>query len=89
MLKKKITPDRTQRCFHEVKESDTGIGYYWDGWCEGDKDGERQADNAPLVLKPEHFIGSQIVEIVPTCPFCGDVVEMSEDGEYYCDCDDS
>jgi hypothetical protein len=82
---KQVIPEKVQRCFFEVKESDTGAGYYWEGWCESDKDGERMNDNECLTLRPEHFIGSQIVEVVPTCPDCGQCVEFnSDDGEWYC-----
>lgn len=82
---KQVIPEKVQRCFFDVDENDTGAGYHWNGWCEGDKNGECLKDNEPLTLKPEHFIGSQIVEIIPTCPDCGNFVELNKnDGEWYC-----
>lgn len=76
-------PDKIQRCVFEVKESDSGAGYYWDGWCEGDKQGDRLNDGQPLTLLPEHFIGSTIVEILPTCPECGRQVYLKLNEETY------
>lgn len=76
-------PDKTQCCVFTVKESDSGFGYYWDGYCEGDKEGDRQNDGEPLILSPEHFIGSQIVEILPTCPKCGVQVYLRLNEETY------
>jgi hypothetical protein len=77
-------PEKTQRCFFTVKESDTGTGHYWEGWCEGDKDSDRFEDNKPLELLPENFIGSSIIEVVPTCPDCGLGV-IYRDGGWYCE----
>lgn len=59
---------------------DDDVSFYWEGFCEGDKQGVRLEE---LTLLPEHFVGHVIIEQLPVCGDCGLEVFRDEQG-WYC-----
>lgn len=82
-MKRLKAVDQAISCWWRV-EGDEGEGYYWQGWCEDAKDGQRLD---VLTLLPEHFTGRTIQETLYTCPDCGLEAFHDDDGWYCPSCE--
>ena len=52
-----------------IRDDDDGDGPYWDGFCPGDKDGDRLPDGQPLVMYPTHWpVGTRVTTTEPEAP---------------------